>query len=128
MISPSLIESSMFSSSSSLVSSLMLSWSQLFVYYIASSSGLKHMTSFWFNCLFMDGFPCLLVLRKKHADAYGKDSKHANAMHISIIGSCGGSVGSVVGKDMGRVGLSGSFIACIASILLPFFTSFKILS
>ena len=128
MISPSLIESSMFSSSSSLVSSLMLSWSQLFVYYIASSSGLKHMTSFWFNCLFMDGFPCLLVLRKKHADAYGKDSKHANAIHISIIGSCGGSVGSVVGKDMGKVGRSGSFIACIASILLPFFTSFKILS
>ena len=103
----------MFSSSSSLVSSLMLSWSQLFVYYIASSSGLKHMTSFWFNCLFMDGFPCLLVLRKKHADAYGKDSKHANAIHISIIGSCGGSVGSVVGKDMGSVGRSGSFIAAL---------------
>ena len=96
MTSPSLIESSVFSSSSSLASSLMLSWSQLFVYYIGSSSGLKHMTSFWFNCLFMDGFPCLLVVRKKHADAYGKDSKHANAIHISIIGSCGGSVGSVL--------------------------------
>ena len=102
MISPSLIESSMFC--------------------------LKHMTSFWFNCLFMDGFPCLLLVCKKHVDAYGKDSKHANTIHISIIGSCGGSVGSAVGKDIGSVGRSGSFIVCIASILLLFFTTFKILS
>ena len=43
------------------------------------------MTSFWFNKLFMDDLPCLLVVCKKFANTYGKYGKHANAIDISII-------------------------------------------
>ena len=66
MISRSLIESSMF-----------FFQSKLLIYCIGSSSDLKHMSYFWFNRLFMDDLPCLLVVRKKYANTYGKDSKYA---------------------------------------------------
>ena len=33
----------------------------------------------------MDEFLCLLVVRKKYANAFGKDSKYTNAIGISII-------------------------------------------
>ena len=70
MISPSLIESSMF-----------FFQSKLLIHCIF----LKHITSFWFNRLFMDDFSCLLVIRKKYTNAYGKDSKYANAVDITTI-------------------------------------------
>ena len=59
------------------------------LYRVFSSSDLKHITSFWFNGLFMDDLPCLLVVRKKYTNSYGKDSKYTNAVDISITGSCG---------------------------------------
>ena len=38
-----------------------------------------------FNRLFMNDLSCLLVVRKKYANTYGKDSKYTNAIDISII-------------------------------------------
>ena len=70
MISPSLIESSMF-----------FFKSKLLIYCIF----LKHTTSFWFSKLHMDDFSCLPVALKKHANAYGKNGKYTNAIDISII-------------------------------------------
>ena len=69
MISPSLIESPMFSFS---VKAAHL----LYIF-------LKHMTSFWLNRLLMDGLSCLLAVCKIYGNANGKDSKHINAIVIS---------------------------------------------
>ena len=83
--------------------------------------------SFWFNGFFMDDLSYLFVVRKKYANAYGKDSKYTNAIDISITGSCGGA-GSAGGRGAGSAGGAGSFTACIASIFPTFFGSFKIFS
>ena len=80
------------------------------------------MTSFWFNGFFMDDLSYLLVVRKKYANAYDKDSKYINAIHISITGSCGGSAGSAGNRGGGGVGVTGSFMACTASIFATFFS------
>ena len=91
------------------------------LHWVFSSSDLKHMTSFWFKRLFMDHFSCLLVVRKKYANTYGKDSKYTNAIDISITGSFGGGAGGAAGRGCGSVGRAGSFIACIASISATLF-------
>ena len=77
----------------------------------------------------MDDLSYPLVVCKKYANTYGKDSKYTNAIDISITGYCGGGgVGSAGGRCGGGVGSAGSFIACIASISATFFASFKIRS
>ena len=71
----------------------------------------------------MDDLSSLLVARKKHANAYGLDSKYANAIDISITGSYGGDAGNADGRGGGSgdsVGGAGSFIAYITSIFATF--------
>ena len=63
----------------------------------------------------MDHFSCLLVVSKKYANTYGKDSKYTNAIHISITGSFGGGAGGAAGRGCGIVSGAGSFITCIDS-------------
>ena len=43
------------------------------------------MTSFWCNRLFMNDLFYLLVVGKKYANTYGKDSRYTNAIDVSII-------------------------------------------
>ena len=78
MISPSLMDSSMF-----------FFQSKLLIYCI----DLKHMMSFWWLILFFIGlffiFSLGSVICKKYTNANGKDSKYTNAIDISITGSCG---------------------------------------
>ena len=69
MISPSLIESPMF----------FFPVKAAHLLYIF----LKHMKSFWFNRLFMDGLSCLLAVCKIYGNANGKGSKDINAIVIS---------------------------------------------
>ena len=64
------------------------------LYKVLSSSDLKHITSFWLLILFFIDlvFICMKsFIYKKYANANGKYrfSKHANAIDISITGSCG---------------------------------------
>ena len=79
MINPSLIESSIF-----------FFQSKLAIYFIFF---LKHITSFWWLILFfIDGFFIFslgTVICKKYTNTNGKDSKHTNAIDISIIWFCG---------------------------------------
>ena len=70
MIIPSLIESLM-----------LLFQSKLLICCIF----LKHITSFWFNRLFMDDLFRFYVICKKYTNAYGKNSNYTNAVDISII-------------------------------------------
>ena len=65
-------------------------------------------------------FICSLrgIIRKKHTNTYGKDSKYTNAIDISISGC---SVGSAGGRGDVGVGGVGSFIVCTASISATFF-------
>ena len=81
MISLSLIDSSMFFLKEIKTSHLL--------YRFFSSSDLKHMTSFW--CLIMFSIDKLFIFRlksvvcKKYTNTDDKDSKHTNAINISII-------------------------------------------
>ena len=55
------------------------------LYRVFSSPDLKHITSFWFNRLFMADLSYLLVISKKYTNTYGKDSKYTKVIDISII-------------------------------------------
>ena len=90
---------------------------------------LRYMMSFWwFILFFIDDFfifRLISVICKKYPNTNAKDSKHTNAIDISIILSCGGA-GSRVGGGVGRAGSFiawiGSFNACIESISVTFFS------
>ena len=94
-----------------------------------SSSDLKYITSLWFNRLFMDDLSCLLVIRTKYTNAYGKDSKYTNIEDISL----DPRLASVVGLVVTLAGMVTPVVTLLASLLallissLPFLASFKIL-
>ena len=76
------------------------------------------MSFWWLILFFIDNFFIFRlksVICKTYTNTNGKESKHINAIDISIILSCGG------GGSGGGVGSAGSFIACIGSISATFF-------
>ena len=90
------------------------------------------MTSFWQLILLFIGLFFIFSICKKYTNTNDKDQKHANAIDISIIWSCGaatGRVGGGVSSAGSFIACIGSFIACIGSISATFlFASFRILS
>ena len=86
------------------------------------------MTSFWFNGFFMDDLSYLLVVRKKYANAYGKDSNYTNAIDINIIGYCGDGAGSAGGRVVAVLAVLVVLLLALLVSSLPFFASFKIFS
>ena len=81
MISPSLIESSMFS--------------QVFSIHFLQCSmakNYKHSVSFWFNRFFICSLRRFIAKSKKHTGAYGYNMNYTKAIDISIFGSRGRAI------------------------------------
>ena len=70
----------------------------------------------------MDDLSCPLVVRKKYANTYGKNSKYLKAIDICMTGSCGGGAGSAGGSGGSSVGGTGSSLLALLGSPPPFCT------